>query len=133
MSLKFASNLEYYGERYLDERQLQETIADMVSLLPTDIPPGFIVYCVETGKRYEYNKDNEVDEVTGKWREYVSSAGVDFANLTEEERLTLVNEIVEELLDQGFIKNKIETLPLTLPFSLNSNGKPLTQTLPFNL
>lgn len=63
----------YFSPRYtaeLDDRKSFETIEEMVSFPETSLPKhGFITYNEATNKRYEFNIDNEILSVLGKWRE----------------------------------------------------------------
>lgn len=75
MSLFVGDNFKYGGRKYLDDRQSFDTLEQMKSF--TKVPEGFVTYCKETGKRYEYNSSNTIDELTGLWAEYSVSASGD--------------------------------------------------------
>lgn len=74
MSIKIGDNFSYLGKKFLDARQSFQTLTDMKKC--NDVPIGFITYCVENNKRYEYNPGNEDDATIGKWREYKVGADV---------------------------------------------------------
>lgn len=74
MGMILTTNLEYTGTSPNFDRDIVETIADMAALSTRKLPPMFLVSCKEDGNLYLYNKDNEVDPVTGKWRK-VGSGG----------------------------------------------------------
>lgn len=75
MSLFVGDNFKYGGRKYLDDRQSFDTLEQMKNF--TKVPEGFVTYCKETGKRYEYNSSNTIDELTGLWAEYSVSASGD--------------------------------------------------------
>lgn len=73
MSLNIGDNFQYLGKKFLDARQSFTTLADMKSC--TDVPDGFITYCVETDTRYEYKSTNANNVTTGHWRELEFPSG----------------------------------------------------------
>jgi hypothetical protein len=75
MSLFVGDNFKYGGRKYLDDRQSFDTLEQMKNF--TKVPEGFVTYCKETGKRYEYNSSNTINELTGLWAEYSVSASGD--------------------------------------------------------
>lgn len=68
MSLYIGDNFKYGGRKFLDDRESFDTIEAMKNY--EKVPDGFITYCKENGKRYEFNSNNKVDEFTGKWSEF---------------------------------------------------------------
>jgi hypothetical protein len=52
------------------DRDLFNTVSDMVAFSERRLPDIFIASVKETGKTYKYTKTNEVDPVLGKWREF---------------------------------------------------------------
>jgi len=50
------------------DRDLFNTISEMVAFSERRLPEVFIASVKETGMTYKYNKTNEVDPVLGKWR-----------------------------------------------------------------
>ena len=50
-------------------RDIFKTIAEMKVVPKKKMPKMFISTCLETGKAYIYNKNNEIDETLGLWRE----------------------------------------------------------------
>ena len=50
-------------------RDIFKTIAEMKVVPKKKMPKMFISACLETGKAYIYNKNNEIDETLGLWRE----------------------------------------------------------------
>lgn len=73
MSLNIGDNFKYLGKKFLDSRESFATLELMKNCVT--VPDGFITYCEENGKRYEFNSSNTIDELTGKWIEYFSGAG----------------------------------------------------------
>ena len=73
MSINIGDNFKYLGKKFLDSRESFTTIELMKNC--NSVPDGFITYCEENGKRYEFKSSNTIDELTGKWREYFSGAG----------------------------------------------------------
>ena len=75
MSINIGDNFKYLGKKFLDSRESFATIELMKNC--NDVPNGFITYCEENDKRYEYSNKNEIDEITGKWREFTVGADID--------------------------------------------------------
>ena len=71
MSLNIGDNFKYLGKKFLDARESFDTLEEMNAC--TGIPEGFITYCKEDKKRYEYNGTT--------WVEYIGGVG-----MTDEER-----------------------------------------------
>ena len=86
MAIKIGDNFSYQGKKYLDDRQSFTTLSELQSY--TNVPNGFIAYCEENGKRYEF-VDNE-------WIEFVmngtSGTNVDLRDYAKK-------EYVDELID----------------------------------
>lgn len=75
MSINIGDNFKYLGKKFLDDRQSFNTLSDMKKC--NEVPLGFITYCKEDGKRYEYFIDEIDDPITGKWREYKVGTEID--------------------------------------------------------
>lgn len=69
MSINIGDNFGYFGKKFLDSRQSFDTIEAMKNC--KSVPDGFITYCKENGKRYEFNSSNNINELTGQWIEFV--------------------------------------------------------------
>ena len=67
--MKITENFEYIGTQQNFERDSYATLAEMKAVADKRMPDIFTATCKETGKFYIYNKNNEVDETLGKWRE----------------------------------------------------------------
>ena len=50
-------------------RSMFNTVAEMKAVSKKTMPYIYIATCKETGKAYIYNKNNEIDETLGLWRE----------------------------------------------------------------
>lgn len=53
-------------------RSMFNTVAEMKAVSKKTMPYVYIATCKETGKAYIYNKNNEIDETLGLWREFSS-------------------------------------------------------------
>lgn len=71
--LGIGDNFDYQGKKPNFARDCFSTLEKMKSYPETSIDPGHISFCGEDGKLYQYLPDNEVNEVTGKWRRLVDS------------------------------------------------------------
>ena len=67
--MKITENFEYIGTSQNFKRDSYATLAEMKAVVDKRMPDIFTATCKETGKFYIYNKNNEVDETLGKWRE----------------------------------------------------------------
>ena len=79
--MKITENFEYIGTQQNFERDSYATLAEMKAVADKRMPDIFTATCKETGKFYIYNKNNEVDETLGKWRE-LSIDGDDYVTKT---------------------------------------------------
>lgn len=84
MAINVGDNFSYQGKKYLDNRQSFKTLSELQAY--NNVPEGFIAYCEEDKKRYEY--------VDGVWTEYVvASSG------TEVNPDCATKAYVDELID----------------------------------
>ena len=79
--MKITENFTYIGTQQNFERDSYATLAEMKAVVDKRMPDIFTATCKETGKFYIYNKNNEVDETLGKWRE-LSIDGDDYVTKT---------------------------------------------------
>ena len=63
MSINIGDNFSYLGKKFLDNRQSFDTLVAMNNC--SDVPVGFITFCKEDNKRYEYTNEG--------WTEFKSS------------------------------------------------------------
>lgn len=74
MAINIGSNFNYNGKLPNFERDSFETLLDMRSYSEQSIDEGHISYCKETDKHYKFNSNNELDNKTGRWREFNSGS-----------------------------------------------------------
>lgn len=67
MALNIGDNFKYLGKKFLDDRQSFNTLTELKAC--TAVPEGFIAYCVEEKKRYEFVDNN--------WVEYKENSNLD--------------------------------------------------------
>lgn len=75
MSIIIGDNFGYGGKKFLDSRESFDTLEAMKNF--TQVPDGFVTYCKEDGKRYEFKSSNNINELTGKWVEFSAKSGDD--------------------------------------------------------
>ena len=61
MSLRIGDNFSYLGKKFLDSRESFDTLQEMYTC--TDVPEGFITYCKEDEKRYEFKENQWIEFV----------------------------------------------------------------------
>ena len=79
--MKMTENFRDIGTQQNFERDSYATLAEMKAVIDKRMPDIFTATCKETGKFDIYNKNNEVDEILGKWRE-LSIDGADYVTKT---------------------------------------------------
>ena len=75
MSLNIGDNFKYLGKKFLDDRESFDTLEAMKNC--KSVPDGFLTYCKEDGKRYEFNSSNNINELTGQWAEFVINQDIE--------------------------------------------------------
>lgn len=75
MSINILDSFNYKGRRPDFVRQQFGTIEAMRTFSENYLPDMYLCYCLEDGKVYLYNKDNAVDQTTGRWRQLESGGG----------------------------------------------------------
>ena len=65
MPINIGDNFSYLGKKFLDNRESFNTLEEMNAC--DDVPIGFITYCIENKKRYEYTESG--------WTEYIVNNG----------------------------------------------------------
>ena len=84
MSLNIGDNFKYGGKKFLDDRESFDTLEAMKNY--ERVPDGFITYCKENGKRYEFKSSNNIDELTGRWTEFIVNVEIpEFPEIPEVE------------------------------------------------
>ena len=107
MSINIGDNFSYLGKKFLDKRQSFETLEELMAC--TDVPEGFISYCVENETRYEF-KD-------GEWIEFINEVDLtDYA--LKEDIPTKVSELendrdyaTKEYVDEAIIASEASKIP----------------------
>ena len=110
MSINIGDNFSYLGKKFLDARQSFDTLESMQ--LCSDVPLGFITFCKENNKRYEYGQNGWVEyksSITDEEAEKLNAAYLhsqtehvqnsDLEGFATEEFVT--NKIAEEKLNGG--------------------------------
>jgi len=80
MPIPFGANVELLSEVPNFTRDMFNTKAEMKAFAEYKLPPVFLATCVEDGGIYLYNKNNAIDETTGRWRA-VSGGSTDYNSL----------------------------------------------------
>ena len=114
MAISVGSNFRIRKKQPDVERQLFQTVADMVAFSENWLPDIYYADCVETGKRYRYDVTNIPNEL-GKWRVVEGSGSTEVyftttspvtnkigefdlgEEVTEADRITL-NEAINRIL-----------------------------------
>lgn len=105
MAISLGANLALHARQPLDDRTLMEDLATM-----KNYPESFladICYCFnkEDGELYVFNRSNEIDELTGRWRKFKGGEGSSFNNketlkkfgIDENGKLTFDGEILNKI------------------------------------
>lgn len=119
MAIKIGDNLNYSGVKPDFVRQQYATFADMLAVRDNTMPPIYLAYCLEDKNIYKYDKDNEVDPVTGKFRLFQSGGGggtVD-TEMSDTSTNAVQNKVIKAYVDG---KTPLEEMPEP---SAELNGK----------
>lgn len=87
------------------ERDMFATIADMKDYNENYLPQVFIATCVEDGGIYIFNKGNDVDDTTGKWRKFEGGEADLINYYTKNQINTLLEDYVEKETGKGLSTN----------------------------
>ena len=108
MAINVGDNFSYQGKKYLDSRQSFETLQELQSY--TEVPEGFIAYCEENKKRYEF--------VDGVWTEYIVSSEIeDDPNIATK---TYVDELIESHTHEEYLTEHQDISHLATKAELNN-------------
>ena len=122
--MKITENFTYIGTSQNFERDSYATLAEMKAVVDKRMPDIFTATCKETGKFYIYNKNNEVDETLGKWREVGGGASSGSSGTAEDTAYTNDNfpqyNNVDLALDALF--NKVYYVKPTCSLSATPSG-----------
>ena len=86
MAINIGDNFSYQGKKYLDDRQSFKTLNELQNY--KNVPEGFIAYCEENEKRYEYKN--------GTWSEYVVASSGGGGSISED---VATKEYVDGLIE----------------------------------
>ena len=105
--MKITENFTYIGTQQNFERDSYATLAEMKAVVDKRMPDIFTATCKETVKFYIYNKNNEIDEILGKWRElsldsddYVTKTYLD-TEIAKKADITSIPSKVSELANDS--------------------------------
>ena len=150
MSIYIGDNFKYLGKKFLDDRESFSTLEKMK--LCEDVPDGFITYCKEDDKRYEFKSSNNIDETTGKWAEFVVNSvggGNSYVGVEEPEDENAIwfydsitdgsshiqydNPLISELFSCiSELKGQIKKLQEDVEYLMINGSKPSTPSNPSN-
>ena len=91
MAINLTDNLDYGGKKPDFVRQEYATFADMKDVKKGRMPELYIGYCLEDRNYYKYDKNNDTDEVLGKWRLWASGESIQKTALPEASETELGN------------------------------------------
>lgn len=111
MSISLLDNLSIKKKSPNVERDLFNTIEEMVAFSENYLPDVFECNVKEDGNRYRYNVSNSVDEVLGKWRLVGGNADVSLEEYYKKEEIdTLTSNFVTKEDGKGLSTNDFTTL-----------------------
>lgn len=87
------------------KRDMFDTIADMKDYNENYLPQVFITTCVEDGGIYLFNKSNEIDDTTGKWRKFEGGTADLINYYTKSQVNTLLEDKVDKETGKGLSTN----------------------------
>lgn len=98
--IQVADNFNYRGKKPNFDRDSFDTLKSMKDYSDNNIDEGHISYCIETGKHYKYNSNNDIDSTTGKFREFIEGV------LPDEEDITSNNDDKLKFADRKYNPKK---------------------------
>jgi len=110
MAIKLGDNINYAGVKPDFVRQQYATFEEMLAVRDNTMPPLYLAYCLEDRNIYKYDKENEVDPITGKFRLYQSGGGggtVD-TEMSDESTNAVQNKVIKAYVDG---KTPVTTMP----------------------
>lgn len=72
--IQIGANFDYKSTLPLDNRDLFDTLEQMVAFEINSIDDGHLSFVKSTGKTYQFISTNTVDETLGRWREFKSGS-----------------------------------------------------------
>ena len=110
MSIILPQGFEITSKQPIDTRILLRKTA-MLSMNDNIMPIKYFAICVDDGKLYLYDKTNEVDPETGRFR--VLEANVDLSNYVTKEQLQQITDLLDSLATKESVeavKTNVEDL-----------------------
>ena len=108
MAINVGDNFSYQGKKFLDNRQSFKTLAELQ--IYSSVPEGFLAYCEENKKRYEF--------IDGVWTEYIVSAEIeDDPNIATK---TYVDELIESHTHEEYLTEHQDISHLATKAELNN-------------
>ena len=102
MSLNIGDNFSYLGKKFLDNRQSFDTLELMNNC--SDVPIGFITFCKEDNKRYEYTESGWIEYSNSISREQVEK--INTAYIHSQTQHVQPSDL-EDFATEEFVTNKI--------------------------
>ena len=101
MGISILDNFDYRAGKPNFTRDLFATVDEMVAFPEMYLPSVFECNIAETGDRYRYNVNNEVDPLTGKWRLVTGGSGGSVDGYTKGEVNTLLDKKLDKPTEDG--------------------------------
>ena len=102
MPIILPQGFEITSKQPIDTRILLKKTA-MLSINDNIMPIKYFAICVDDGKLYLYDKTNEVDSETGKFR--VLESDVDLSNYVTKEQLQQLTDLLDSLATKESVES----------------------------
>lgn len=105
MAIKIADNLNYAGAKPDFVRQQYATFEEMAAVRDNTMPQLYLAYCLQDKNIYKYDKDNEVDPTTGKFRVFQSGgSGTVDTEMSDSSTNAVQNKVIKAYVDSKDIQ-----------------------------
>jgi hypothetical protein len=114
MAIKIGDNLNYAGTKPDFVRQQYATFEEMLAVRDNGMPQLYLAYCLQDKNIYKYDKDNEVDPTTGKFRVFQSGGGggtVD-TEMSDSSTNAVQNKVIKAYVDSKDIQVSEMPIPV---------------------
>lgn len=105
MAISMLDNISYLGKKFDTERSAFASLEVMKDFSENYLPDIHDAFCLEDGQKYRYNRSNDVDPVTGKWRVIAGGGGDLSSYYTKTETNTLLEDKVDVEAGKGLSSN----------------------------
>lgn len=105
MAISMLDNISYLGKKFDTERSAFASLEVMKDFSENYLPDIHDAFCLEDGQKYRYNRSNDVDPVTGKWRVIAGGGGDLSSYYTKTETNTLLEGKVDVEAGKGLSSN----------------------------